>query len=112
MKKAAAKSTSTPKKPASSAKPLTKSQLVGHLAEKLGLTKKQVNDFFEELAAVGYKESKKGFTLPGFGKLVLVKRKARKGRNPATGETIKIPAKTVVKFRISKACKDAIIGGK
>lgn len=94
------------------AKPMTKSQLITHLAEKVGATKKQVTELFDELAAVGYKEAKKGFTLPGFGKLVLVKRKARKGRNPATGETIKIPAKTVVKFRISKACKDAILGTK
>lgn len=90
-------------------KPMTKAQLVAHLAEKLGLTKKQVTEFFDELAAVAYKEAKKGFTLPGFGKLVLVKRKARTGRNPATGEPIKIPAKTVVKFRVAKSCKDAII---
>ena len=93
-------------------KPLTKSQLVTHLAEKTGITKKQVSELFDELAAVGYKEAKKGFTLPGYGKLVLVKRKARKGRNPATGEEIKIPAKTVVKFRIAKACKDGVLGTK
>lgn len=93
-------------------KPMTKSQLVTHLAEKVGITKKQVSELFDELAAVGYKEAKKGFTLPGYGKLVLVKRKARKGRNPATGEEIKIPAKTVVKFRIAKACKDGVLGTK
>lgn len=93
-------------------KPMTKSQLVTHLAEKVGVTKKQVTDLFDELAAIGYKEAKKGFTLPGYGKLVLVKRKARKGRNPATGEEIKIPAKTVVKFRIAKACKDGVLGTK
>ncbi|MDX9754258.1 MAG: HU family DNA-binding protein [bacterium] len=93
-------------------KPMTKAQLVAHLAEKLGLTKKQVTEFFDELADVAYKEAKKGFTLPGFGKLVLVKRKARTGRNPATGEPIKIPAKTVVKFRVAKSCKDAIIPAK
>ncbi len=93
-------------------KPMTKSQLVTHLAEKVGVTKKQVSELFDELAAVGYKEAKKGFTVPGFGKLVLVKRKARKGRNPATGEEIKIPAKTVVKFRIAKACKDGVLGTK
>ncbi len=102
MKKTAAKTV----------KPMTKSQLIGHLAETIEITKKQVSELLDELAAVGYKEAKKGFTLPGFGKLVLVKRKARKGRNPATGETIKIPAKTVVKFRIAKACKDAILGTK
>lgn len=93
-------------------KPLTKSQLIAHLAEKVGVTKKQVGELFDELAAVGYKEAKKGFTLPGYGKLVLVKRKARKGRNPATGEEIKIPAKTVVKFRIAKSCKDGVLGTK
>ena len=93
-------------------KPLTKSQLVSHLAEKCGVTKKQVSALFDELACTGYKEAKKGFTLPGFGKLVLVKRKARKGRNPATGEVIKIPAKTVVKFRVAKACKDGVLGSK
>lgn len=109
MKKTAAKKTTTTtvKK---TVKPMTKSQLVGHMAEKIGITKKQVTEFLEELASVGYKEAKKGFNVPGFGKLVLQKRKARKGRNPATGEEIKIPAKTVVKFRISKACKDAILG--
>lgn len=93
-------------------KPMTKSQLVNHMAEKIGITKKQAGDFFEELANVGYKEAKKGFTIPGFGKLVLQKRKARQGRNPATGETIKIPAKTVVKFRVAKACKDGVLGPK
>ncbi len=107
MKKAAAK-----KAAPSGKKPMTKSQLVSHLAEKVGVTKKQVTDLLGELADVGYKEAKKGFTVPGFGKLVLVKRKARTGRNPATGQAIKIPAKTVVKFRIAKACKDAILGEK
>jgi DNA-binding protein HU-beta len=62
-----------------------------------------------ELADVAYKQAKHGFTLPGIGKLVVVKRKARMGRNPATGEQIKIPAKTVVRFRIAKACKDAAV---
>jgi DNA-binding protein HU-beta len=112
MKKTAAttaKKTTTPKAGAGK-KPLTKSQLVTHMSEKLNLPKKQVNDFFTELAEVGYKEAKKGFTIPGFGKLVLVKRKARTGRNPATGDPIKIPAKTVVKFRVSKAAKDSILG--
>ncbi|NJO85716.1 MAG: HU family DNA-binding protein, partial [Synechococcaceae cyanobacterium RM1_1_27] len=66
--------------------------------------------FLDSLCDLAYGEAKKGFTLPGFGKLVLVNRKARMGRNPATGETIKIPAKKVVKFRVAKACKDAILG--
>ena len=93
------------------AKPLTKSQLVTALSEQLEMSKKDVNAFMDALNEIAYKETKKkgSFTLPGFGKLVKQKRKARKGRNPATGEEIKIAAKTVVKFRLAKACKDAII---
>jgi DNA-binding protein HU-beta len=93
------------------AKPITKAQLVGELAEKLGATKKDVGGFFDTLSDIACKETKKKgeFTLPGFGKLVLAKRKARIGRNPATGEEIKIKAKTVVRFRVAKACKDAIL---
>ena len=96
---------------ADKAKPITKAQLVGELAEKLGAAKKDVGGFFDTLSEIACKETrKKGeFTLPGFGKLVIAKRKARIGRNPATGEEIKIKAKTVVKFRVAKACKDAII---
>ena len=96
---------------AAQAKPMTKAQLVTELAEKLGTTKNDVNSFMDAITDIAYKETKKkgAFTLPGVGKLVLVKRKARMGRNPATGETIKIKAKTVVKFRVAKACKDAII---
>ena len=93
------------------AKPLTKSQLVTALSGQLEMSKKDVNAFMDALNEIAYKETKKkgSFTLPGFGKLVKQKRKARKGRNPATGEEIKIAAKTVVKFRLAKACKDAII---
>ena len=89
---------------------MTKAQIVNALAEKTGLSKKEVNTFFDELNDMAYSEVKKNgeFTLPGFGKLVKTKRKARKGRNPATGEEIDIPAKTVVKFRLSKAAKDAV----
>ncbi len=92
-------------------KPLTKAQFVTTLSEKLDLTKKDVSNFLDTLNDIAYKETKKNgaFTLPGLGKLVLVKRKARMGRNPATGETIKIKAKTVVKFRVAKVCKDTII---
>ena len=92
-------------------KPLTKAQLVTVLSEKLKIGKKDVNEFLDTLTTVAYKETKKkgAFTIPGFGKLVKQKRKARKGRNPATGEEIRIPAKTVVKFRLAKACKDSII---
>ncbi len=94
-------------------KPLTKTQLLNHLSEKTELKKQQVATFLDELAAVAYSEAKtkeKGFTLPGFGKLVLVDRPERMGRNPQTGEQIKIPAKKVVKFRIAKAAKDSILG--
>ncbi len=89
-------------------KAMTKAQTVAALAESSGLTKKQVGDLLEDLAQLAYKEAKVGFTVPGMGKLVLVNRKARKGRNPATGEEIQIPAKKVLKFRIAKAAKDAI----
>ena len=95
--------------------PMTKSGLVALVAEKIGITKKQGAEVLLLLAETAYKEAKrdkKGFTLPGIGKLVLVNRKARMGRNPATGEAIKIPAKRVVKFRVAKACKDSIVPGK
>ncbi|MCC5875410.1 MAG: HU family DNA-binding protein [Candidatus Sumerlaeia bacterium] len=92
-------------------KPLTKTQLIAHLAEKTELTKKQVSEVLDNLLEVAYKEAKKehGFNLPGLGKLVVVKRKAREGVNPATREKIKIPAKKALKFRIAKAAKDAVI---
>ncbi len=94
------------------AKPITKSQLVAKLAENASLTKKAAADILDFIAQIAYKEAKNSFTLPGLGKLVLVQRKARMGRNPATGETIKIKAKKVVKFRVAKAAKDAILGAK
>jgi len=93
------------------AKAMSKSAIASALAEKLDVPKKQAALFMEEMANLAYKEAKNGFTLAGLGKLVLVHRKARMGRNPATGEAIKIPAKKVVKFRVAKACKDAILGG-
>jgi DNA-binding protein HU-beta len=92
------------------AKAMTKSQIVTGVAEAAGITKKQAGAAMEGLVALAYKNAKNGFTVPGLGKLVLVNRKARMGRNPATGATIKIPAKRVVKFRVAKACKDAILG--
>jgi DNA-binding protein HU-beta len=94
-------------------KPMTKQQLVSEMADKLGVSKKDVGAYFDLLGEIAFKETKrKGeFTLPGFGKLVKSHRKARIGRNPATGESIKIKAKTVVKFRVSKAVKDAVLGG-
>jgi DNA-binding protein HU-beta len=92
-------------------KPLTKAQLVTKLSKDLDMTKVQVNGFLDQLGRIAIGETKKSgqFTLPGFGKLVKSHRKARMGRNPQTGEPIKIPAKTVVKFRVAKACKDSII---
>jgi DNA-binding protein HU-beta len=94
------------------AKALTKSQVTAALADSVGITKKQSAQFLDDLAALAYKNAKNSFTIPGLGKLVLVNRKARMGRNPATGETIKIAAKRVVKFRVAKAAKDAILGAK
>ena len=92
------------------AKKLTKSAMLSALAAKTELSKKQVGLVMDELIALAYKEAKNSFTVPGLGKLVLVNRKARVGRNPATGASINIPAKRVVKFRIAKAAKDAILG--
>jgi DNA-binding protein HU-beta len=87
------------------AKALSKSQIVALVAEKSGLSKKQTTEILNFIAALAYKNAKDTFTLPGLGKLVLVNRKARIGRNPATGETIQIKAKRVVKFRVAKAAK-------
>ena len=92
------------------AKAMTKSQVLASVAESAEISKKQAAAAVEALVALAYKNAKNGFTLPGLGKLVLVNRKARMGRNPATGEAIKIKAKRVVKFRVAKACKDAILG--
>ena len=94
------------------AKALTKSQIAASIAEKIEISKKQAVEILDFLAQLAYKNAKNTFTLPGLGKLVLVNRKARQGRNPATGETINIPAKRVVKFRVAKAAKEAILGTK
>jgi DNA-binding protein HU-beta len=94
------------------AKALSKSQIAAAIAEKNSLTKKQAVEILESICDLAYKQAKNTFTLPGLGKLVLVNRAARIGRNPATGETIQIPAKRVVKFRVAKAAKDAILGAK
>ena len=90
---------------------MTKSQLMAELAAKTGHTKKDVMMMLETLTELAYSNVKKNgeFVLPGFGKMVKVKRKERMGRNPATGETIKIPAKTVVKFRLAKVAKEAVM---
>ena len=91
---------------------MTKTQIAEHLAKKVDIKKSQAAAVLNELAALAYKEAKNSFTLPSIGKIALVKRKARTGRNPRTGETIKIPAKKAVKFRVAKAAKDAILGKK
>ncbi len=90
---------------------MTKSEMMQAIAEKLGKTRKEVGEFLDALTQVAYSETKKSgeFTIPGLGKLVKKARAERMGRNPATGEQIKIPAKTVVKFRIAKAAKEAIL---
>lgn len=90
---------------------MTKSQMIASLAEAAGMSKKDTAGFMDNLAQFVYKEVKKSgeCIIPGFGKVVKAKRAARDGRNPATGETIKIPAKTVVKFRLAKAAKEAIL---
>jgi DNA-binding protein HU-beta len=94
------------------AKSMTKSDIVDHMAQKLDMTKKDVRAFFDAQAELAYKQAKNGFTIPGIGKLVVAKRKARMGINPQTKEKMKIPAKKVVKFRVAKPCKDAVTGGK
>lgn len=91
------------------AKAKTKTQILAKVAEDVGITKKQAAAALESLVAQAYAGAKDGFTLPGLGKLIKMKRKARMGRNPATGQAIKIPAKTVLKFRVAKAAKDAIL---
>ena len=91
------------------AKMMTKTQVAGHIATKFEISKKQSTLILEELATLAAKQAKNGFVFPGVGKLVVVNRKARIGRNPQTGEQIKIPAKRVLKFRIAKAMKDAVL---
>ena len=100
------------------AKSLTKSQITAKLAEAVGkqsnteVSKKLADTFLTCLAELAYKEAKNKFTLPGIGKLVVSHRKKRMGRNPATGETMEIPAKRVVKFRVAKVAKESILGTK
>ena len=93
------------------AKGMTKSETLNALAEKTGKTRKEVGEMLEAIVGLAYEETKKSgeFTLPGLGKLLKKHRDARRGRNPATGEQIKIAAKTVVKFRVAKAAKDSIL---
>jgi DNA-binding protein HU-beta len=91
-------------------KALTKSQIAGEIATKNNITQKAAVEILEYIAQLAYENAKDSFTIPGLGKLVLVDRKARMGRNPATSAAIQIPAKRVVKFRVAKAAKDAILG--
>ena len=93
------------------AKPMSKSKIVATLADKTGMTKKAVNGFFDALFALAVKEAKSAgkFVIPGLGRAVKRQTKARMGRNPQTGEAIKIPAKRVLKFRIAKAMKESAL---
>jgi len=93
-------------------KPLTKAQIVDHMAAKLEVTKKQSALFLDELAGLAAKNAKKSFTIPGIGKVSTAVRKARKGRNPQTGAEIKIARKSVVKFKVGKALQDAVYPSK
>ena len=92
-------------------KPMTKTQIVAQMSETMQVPKKQAAAWFESIADLAMQETKRTgqFVIPGIGKLVKSVRQARKGRNPQTGEEIQIPKKTVVKFRVAKACKDAVL---
>ena len=92
----------------STARPMSKAQIATHLATKFEMTKKDTVASLEEIAKLAYREAKKGFTLPGIGKLVVVKRKERMGRNPQTGEPIKIKASKKIAFRPAKELKEAV----
>lgn len=100
------------KKAKATDKPLTKGKTIEALATETGLTKKDVGAVLAAATELACAQALAGFTFPGIGKLVVVQRKARIGRNPATGESIKIPAKKVLKFRVAKAAKDAIVPAK
>jgi len=95
-------------------KAMTKTQLLTVIAEKAGITKVSANNILDIITSTACAETKKNgqFIIPGIGKLVKAHSKARKGRNPQTGAEIKIPAKTVVKFRVAKACNDAVVPAK
>src|ERR1700716_623383 len=95
------------------AKPMSKSKIVSHMADKIGTPKKIAAQFFDELFKLAVKEAKGGagkFVIPNIGRAVKAHRKARMGRNPQTGEPIKIKAKTVVRLRAAKAFKTAVLG--
>lgn len=89
-------------------KPMTKGDILDHLAGKLNITKKMAGEFLTELVELAYSQAKIGFTIPNLGKLSVSERSERKGRNPQTGEEITIAAKKVVKFKVAKACQDSV----
>ena len=93
-------------------KPLSKSEIAGRLAEAVGISKKQAVQFLQAQAELAYAEAKNQFVVAGLGKLKIRDRAARIGRNPKTGEPIQIKASKTLKFYVSKAAKDAILGGK
>ena len=100
---------------AAGAKAMTKSEIAAQIADKVGISKKQVNQFFEAQAELAYKQAKNTFVIPGIGKLVLAESPAREmvmRFGPKAGQTVKVPKRKKVKFRIAKAAKDAILGGK
>ncbi len=111
---AAKKTAAVAAKKKSAVKKMTKAELVRFVAETMDVTTKQSVGFFDLLAETAIQETKKNgeFTIPGIGKLVKAQRAARIGRNPQTGESIKIKAKTTVKFRVAKAAKDVIAPAK
>lgn len=97
------------------AKAMTKSEIAAKLAEEVGISKKQVNQFFDAIAKLAYKEAKNAFVIPGLGKVVLQTRAAREMKisiGPKAGQVVKVPAKKVLKFRFAKAAKDAVLGAK
>jgi DNA-binding protein HU-beta len=98
-------------KAATGKKRMTQSEVINYFAESKGMKRAQVKEFFDDLCSLAGREVKSNgeFVFPGLGKLVKSERKAREGRNPATGETIQIPAKTTLKFRVSKAMKDTVL---
>lgn len=93
-------------------KALTKSDIIDAVAKETGITKKAASAALDTLTGLVYKNAKNGITIPGLGKFTVAQRKARTGRNPQTGETIKIKAKKVVKFKVAKACQDSVTGKK
>jgi DNA-binding protein HU-beta len=107
--------TATPTATASNNRAMTKNETYRYMAEKLGVTRKQSAQFFDELAQLAYTQAKKnerGFVLPGLGKLIVAKQGPRTFRNPQTGEPVKKPASKKLKFRLSKQAKDSVLGAK